>query len=81
MILLSVNDQNEETSPSVFIRWKGGKLDEYPAVWLRDNCQCPKCYNKNANARLLLMKDLDVNVKPSQVTINTNNVSMHKILW
>ena len=48
--------------------------NEYPAVWLRDNCQCPKCYNKNANARLLLMKDLDVDIKPNQVLVEENQV-------
>lgn len=23
-----------------------GQELEYPFVWLRDNCQCPKCYHK-----------------------------------
>ena len=49
-------------------------VNEYPAVWLRDNCQCPKCYNKHANARLLLMKDLDVDIKPNQVLVEENQV-------
>ena len=49
-------------------------VNEYPAVWLRDNCQCSRCYNKHANARLLLMKDLDVDVKPDRVSVQDNQV-------
>ena len=63
------------------MQWKGSwnteakeNINEYPAVWLRDNCQCPSCYNKHANARLLLMKNLDVEVQPKHITVEDNEV-------
>ena len=72
---------NLDSSPFVSVQWKdlekghaAEDTNEYPAVWLRDNCQCPKCYNKHANARLLLMKDLDVDTKPKEVSIEENQV-------
>ena len=72
---------NIGSSPFVYVTWKdlgrgnaAEDANEYPAVWLRDNCQCPKCYNKHANARLLLMKDLDVDIKPKQVSVEENQV-------
>ena len=70
-----------DSSPFVSVQWKDlgnmeavADVNEYPAVWLRDNCQCPSCYNKHANARLLLMKDLDVDVQPDRVSVQDNQV-------
>ena len=72
--------------PFVSVQWKDlenmgsvADVNEYPAVWLRDNCQCPSCYNKYANARLLLMKNLDVDVKPERVSVEDNQVRSSKI--
>ena len=63
------------------MQWKGSwnteakeNINEYPAVWLRDNCQCPNCYNKHANARLLLMKNLDIEVQPKHISVEDNQV-------
>ena len=80
-IYLLVNDESKHTSSFVSVQWKDlgnlesiGNTCEYPAVWLRDNCQCPSCYSKHANARLLLMKDLDVDVKPGNIQVADNQV-------
>ncbi|KAB0348295.1 hypothetical protein FD754_013152 [Muntiacus muntjak] len=42
------------------IIWQDGTDSIYPAVWLRDNCQCPDCYLDSAKARKLLIEALDV---------------------
>ena len=39
--------------------WEDHRENEYPAVWLRDNCQCPKCYQASALGRLHLMRHVD----------------------
>ncbi|XP_011360879.1 gamma-butyrobetaine dioxygenase [Pteropus medius] len=44
------------------ILWHDGEESFYPAVWLRDNCQCPNCYLDSAKARKLLVEALDVNI-------------------
>ncbi|XP_008933704.1 PREDICTED: gamma-butyrobetaine dioxygenase, partial [Merops nubicus] len=38
-------------------------------VWLRDNCQCPRCFLRSAGARRLLLEDLDVNVVAKAVAL------------
>ncbi|KAM4847013.1 gamma-butyrobetaine dioxygenase [Thomomys bottae] len=44
------------------IFWQDGAESLYPAVWLRDNCQCSDCYLDSAKARKLLLEALDVNI-------------------
>ncbi|XP_069888800.1 gamma-butyrobetaine dioxygenase [Dipodomys merriami] len=44
------------------IFWHDGTESLYPAVWLRDNCQCSECYLDSAKARKLLLEALDVNI-------------------
>lgn len=41
----------------------------YPHVWLRENCVCPQCFNKDAIARLFLIDDLDLNIEPSGIQL------------
>ena len=46
---------------------EGMEVHQFPAIWLRDNCQCSKCFSEHAQARLVLMRNLDLNMKPSNV--------------
>ena len=62
-----MNSDIKPRSQNISICWGDGRHDEYPAVWLRDNCQCSECYNKAARNRMLLMQNLDVNVAPEKV--------------
>ena len=52
----------------------------FPWVYLRDCCTCEKCYHPVSKARLSLMKNLDVNIKPQTVEVEaeTGNVNIHK---
>ena len=47
--------------------------EHYPAVWLRDNCQCPKCYQASALARLHLMRNVDPEIKFKSSELASNN--------
>ena len=62
---------------SVQVTWageEGGKgTDSFPSVWLRDNCQCPVCFNTSSSSRQLLMKDLDPEVKVTDVKVSSGN--------
>ncbi len=37
---------------------------KYPAVWLRDNCQCPMCFHQESRGRRILMRELDEHIVP-----------------
>ena len=45
----------------VCVAWDGtnGTVDKYPSVWLRDNCQCPDCFDRSSRQRKLLLGKLD----------------------
>ena len=57
------------------VKWNTDQEVDYPAVWLRDNCQCPKCYQKTAMARLSLMRNLNVDIDiPKAEILNQDQV-------
>ncbi|XP_013379806.1 gamma-butyrobetaine dioxygenase isoform X1 [Lingula anatina] len=60
---VKLNDENK----CVRVTWGDGKEDEYPYVWLRDNCQCPECFVSSSASRAFLMANLDPDVKPKNV--------------
>ncbi|XP_070710509.1 gamma-butyrobetaine dioxygenase [Pempheris klunzingeri] len=61
------------------VEWEDGGHSLYPFTWLRDNCQCPLCTLESAQARKLLMTDLDIHTGVDAVEItNDHKVS---IVW
>lgn len=66
------------------VEWEDGGHSLYPFTWLRDNCQCPLCTLESAQARKLLMTDLDIHtgVDVMEVT-NDNKVGsvIIRVLW
>ena len=42
----------------------------YPFVWLRDCCQCEDCFHPDSKARMILLEDLDLDVKPKTVNVS-----------
>ena len=47
-----------------------GITTDVPYVWLRDNCQCDRCYNSSAMARTVLMQDVPLDVQPSKISVS-----------
>ena len=60
------------------IFWHDGAESLYPAVWLRDNCQCSDCYLHSAKARKLLLEALDVNIRIDDLTFDRKKVITYK---
>ena len=73
-MILETDSRKHAKSTNVSIHWGDGRHDEYPSVWLRDNCQCPECYNKAARNRMMLMQNLDVDVSPEIVLAKDDKV-------
>ena len=63
------------------ITWSDSKEEQYPAVWLRDNCQCPKCYHASAFERLHLMRNVDPEIKFKSSVLASNNEVCLCISW
>ena len=51
--------------------WSGQCTAQYPYLWLRDNCTCPKCFHPFTKARLILMPDLQMDAKPANVKVGS----------
>ncbi|KAM9220820.1 gamma-butyrobetaine dioxygenase [Dugong dugon] len=56
------------------ILWHDGAESFYPAVWLRDSCQCSDCYLESAKARKLLIEGLDVSIGITDLTFDRKKV-------
>ncbi|XP_027871585.1 gamma-butyrobetaine dioxygenase [Xiphophorus couchianus] len=61
------------------VEWEDGGQSLYPFTWLRDNCQCPHCTLRSAEARLLLMADLDIHTGMDSVEVTKD--SKVSIVW
>ncbi|XP_019618504.1 PREDICTED: gamma-butyrobetaine dioxygenase-like [Branchiostoma belcheri] len=48
----------------VEVEWSVGGVSKYPYVWLRDNCQCSKCFAKEHNNRLIMTSDIELDAAP-----------------
>nr|XP_018917412.1 PREDICTED: gamma-butyrobetaine dioxygenase isoform X2 [Bemisia tabaci] len=51
----------------------------FPSIWLRDNCQCPRCFDTQANSRTIDMMHFDWKVKPEQAQISA--AQQLKVAW
>ncbi|XP_068238020.1 gamma-butyrobetaine dioxygenase-like [Palaemon carinicauda] len=50
----------------------------YPHVWLRENCQCHQCFNGDAIARVILVDELDLNIKPKEIQLVNGGL---RVIW
>ncbi|XP_069561555.1 gamma-butyrobetaine dioxygenase [Brachyistius frenatus] len=61
------------------VEWEDGGQSLYPFTWLKDNCRCPHCTLASAQARTLLLSDLDIHTGVDVVEVtNDNKIS---IVW
>ena len=54
-----------ENSKCLVIQWQNNLTDEYPLVWLRDNCQCSSCFDQASQSRTINFSHFEVNQKCS----------------
>lgn len=66
----SVRALNEERM--VEVEWEDGGCSLYPFTWLRDNCQCPLCTLASAQARKLLLSNVDINTGVDAVELTSD---------
>ena len=44
-------------------------VQEFPWVWLRDNCQCSKCYEPISQCRIVNLTEWDLDIRPRDVQV------------
>jgi len=50
--------------------------EEYPWVWLRDNCQCPSCYEHQAQNRIVNLSEFNQKIKPVKCQVAGGKVEV-----
>lgn len=55
---------------SLIAQWEDGDEQEYPYVWLRDNCRCEECFHSSAFSRSVSFPQLDVGIRPSRFRLS-----------
>lgn len=53
-----------------------GESLKFPSVWLRDNCQCEKCFHHSAQSRIIDWTNFNVNVKAVEVKQDAETVQI-----
>ncbi|ROT61981.1 putative gamma-butyrobetaine dioxygenase-like [Penaeus vannamei] len=56
------------------------EADEFPYVWLRDNCQCHACFHTSASSRLLRVANLSMDVRPREVQVSNDGYFL-TVVW
>ncbi|CAL4103214.1 unnamed protein product, partial [Meganyctiphanes norvegica] len=52
---------------TIRVEFADGSTSDLPHLWLRDNCQCEKCFSASAQGRISLLKNLDLDTTPVHV--------------
>ncbi|KAJ4389407.1 hypothetical protein N0V93_006875 [Gnomoniopsis smithogilvyi] len=63
--------------PSVGVR-KGHSWETIPNIWLRDNCRCSKCVNKDTMQRNFSIFEIPSSVAPAEVKEETDGL---RVVW
>ena len=59
------------------VQWNDGNVDEFPHFYLRENCNCPQCFQPLKNARnMFAPKELDLNVTAESANIDSNQLNV-----
>lgn len=54
-----------ESVNRLVVKWQDDLSDEYPLTWLRDNCQCPSCFDFSSQSRTINFSRFQLNQKCS----------------
>lgn len=65
------------SNESLQVDWENGTISSYPYIFLRDNCQCDKCYHGTAKQRLFESAlSLSLDIKPESVWQSADAVNL-----
>ncbi|XP_068244868.1 uncharacterized protein [Palaemon carinicauda] len=62
------------------IQWEDGFKTKYPYIWLRDNCQCPKCFHRTTFSRRILISELDISIVPDKFKLSEDS-NLLEVSW
>ena len=57
---------------AIEITWDDGGKDAYHHIWLRDNCACRTCGNRDGGHRYLELGSIDPDIAPAEVSLDND---------
>ena len=77
----AVQNVNKNDQDCIVVKWKNGNINEYPYLYLRENCRCPSCYKDERKVRTMFVpKEIDLNVKADTVHWNAEDEKL-EVVW
>jgi trimethyllysine dioxygenase len=58
------------------VHWRNGERSEFHNVWLRDHCNCAKCFNQATHQRELDLLDVPLDIKPRSVVASEEGLQL-----
>ncbi|XP_055550549.1 gamma-butyrobetaine dioxygenase-like [Wyeomyia smithii] len=74
--------RNDQTEHNLIVEFGDDQRLEFPLVWLRDNCQCTKCFHPKSNSRIIDWELFDVEATqfPQSTTLSEDGTKL-AITW
>lgn len=83
-VFYSIAVTNDVDKRELQVKWEDGTSSRFPHIYLRDNCQCPKCFHSSARQRLIndinVIDAYDVNTTASSATLSSD-LQQIKVKW
>ena len=77
----AVQSVSKNEHDCLVIKWSDGKVDEYPFMYLRENCRCSACYKDERKSRTMhSTKEVDLNIT-AQSASWSNDDNLLKVNW
>jgi len=70
--------QLSEKNRRLVVNWKNSPSDQFPFVWLRDNCQCSQCFDSSSQSRTINLSLFKTDIQPRHADIKNSEV---EIIW
>ena len=69
----AVQSVSKNDHECLVVKWKDGTFDEYPYIYLRENCRCSTCYTNERKSRTMYSpKEVDINITADSAYWNTD---------
>ena len=74
---VTITDIYHDKDKTLTVTWKNGTKDSSPFIYLRDNCQCPSCFEASAKQRLIDTAMLiDIHLEAKSLLLENTGVTI-----
>lgn len=56
-------------------------VEQFPLVWLRDNCTCANCFHKQSTSRIINWNEFNIDAKVKSLEVRKHNLQKVNIMF